>query len=114
MATWETYDGSTVELDGCTDNRVYFRADPENPNTYGFHKEDYEQEEAWTHYFMTDKSVKAGGNIQFLLESTGTRTDVPENGFNNLFGYNGECTSLTTAPSLPATTLANGCYYGMF
>lgn len=24
------------------------------------------------------------------------------------------CTSLTTAPSLPATTLANACYYGMF
>ena len=24
------------------------------------------------------------------------------------------CTSLTTAPVLPATTLANGCYFGMF
>lgn len=24
------------------------------------------------------------------------------------------CTSLTTAPSLPATTLANSCYYAMF
>ena len=24
------------------------------------------------------------------------------------------CISLTTAPALPATTLANGCYYGMF
>jgi hypothetical protein len=24
------------------------------------------------------------------------------------------CTSLTTAPELPATTLANNCYYGMF
>ena len=25
-----------------------------------------------------------------------------------------QCTSLTTAPELPATTLANNCYYGMF
>ena len=24
------------------------------------------------------------------------------------------CTSLTTAPNLPATTLVKGCYYGMF
>ncbi len=25
-----------------------------------------------------------------------------------------ECSSLTTAPALPATTLSNGCYYAMF
>lgn len=63
------------------------------------------------HYFKTDGSVKAGGNIQFLLESTGTRMDVPANGFYHLFGgYIGECTSLTTAPTLPATTLADCCY----
>ena len=63
MATWATYDGSIVELDDCTDNRVYFRANPENPNTDGFHKEDWDNEELWTHYFKTDGSVKAGGNI---------------------------------------------------
>ena len=28
MATWATYNGSIVELDNCTNNRVYFRADP--------------------------------------------------------------------------------------
>lgn len=81
MATWAAYDGSIVELDDCTDNRVYFRADPANPNTDGFHKQDEDHEEVWTHYFKTDGSVKSGGNIQFLLESTGTRSDVPEYGF---------------------------------
>lgn len=81
MATWETYDGSIVYLDSCTDNRVYFRADPNNPNTDGFYKNDSEHSEMWIQYFKTDKSVKAGGNIQFLLESTGTRTDVPSYGF---------------------------------
>lgn len=80
MATWAAYDGSIVELDDCTDNRVYFRADPANPNTDGFHKQDEDHEEVWTHYFKTDGSVKSGGNIQFLLESTGTRSDVPEYG----------------------------------
>ena len=63
MVTWETYDGSIVELDYCTDNRVYFRADPENPNTDGFCKQEYDYGEAWKHYFKTDGSVKAGGNI---------------------------------------------------
>lgn len=124
MATWATYDGSIVDLDDCTDNRVYFRADPNNPNTGGFYKEDPDNEEVWTHYFKTDKSVKAGGNIQFLLESTGTRTDVPEWGFSWLFGYQTydveigdyifNCSSLTSAPALPATTLALKCYYNMF
>ena len=40
MATWATYDGSIVELDDCIDGRVYFRADPTNPNTDGFYKDD--------------------------------------------------------------------------
>ena len=31
--------------------------------------------------------------------------------YSNMFSG---CTSLTTAPSLPATTLANGCYSNMF
>ena len=64
--------------------------------------------------------MKAGGNIQFLLESTGKRTDVPAFGFYSLFGRDeyGEsiysCKSLTSAPALPAKTLANSCYYNMF
>ena len=77
MSTWAAWDGSIVYLDDCTDNKVYFRADPENPNTNGF----YDANNSIYHYFKTDKSVAAGGNIQFLLESTGTRTDVPERGF---------------------------------
>ena len=59
--TWSTYDGFTVELD--QGDRVYFRADPENPNTDGFYKEDSANEEVWTHYFKTTGSMKAGGNI---------------------------------------------------
>ena len=38
-------------------------------------------------------------------------TTLKTNCYNSMFQG---CTSLTTAPSLPATTLANNCYYSMF
>ena len=38
-------------------------------------------------------------------------TNLAQNCYNNMFN---RCTSLTTAPELPATTLANQCYYQMF
>ena len=38
-------------------------------------------------------------------------TTLKTNCYNSMFQG---CTSLTTAPSLPATTLANNCYYYMF
>ena len=37
--------------------------------------------------------------------------DVPEYCYEYMFK---DCTSLTTAPELPATTLSNNCYRGMF
>ena len=56
-------------------------------------------------------SIKADGNIQFLLENTGIKMDVPEYCYYRMFK---SCTSLTQAPALPATTLADSCYYYMF
>lgn len=120
MSTWSTYNGKTIQLDNCTEKRVYFRAPVGQPNTYGF----YNQENYIINGFKLEKTVKAGGNIQFLLESTGTRTDVPAYAFYRMFGipgYNDEtgeeiglCRTLTQAPALPATTLANNCYTDMF
>jgi hypothetical protein len=46
-----------------------------------------------------------------LLENTGTKMDVPNGCYYYMF--NG-CTSLTQAPALPATELADYCYEGMF
>ena len=88
---------------------------------------------------------KVGGNIMSLLYGsnfTGQETNFPSESTNNLFllFYNNTrlidasnlllpattlaescytgmffgCTALTTAPELPATTLANGCYQQMF
>ena len=61
-------------------------------------------------FFMTGK-IAASGNIMYLLDKTGEKDSVTEACFFSLF--NG-CTSLTTAPSLPATNLAESCYRGMF
>ena len=63
----------------------------------------------WT---ISGSNVKAGGNINTLLNA-----DDPDGvvyspyTFAYLFG---DCTSLTEAPALPATTLASECYSSMF
>ena len=118
--TWNTYidpDSSDVTLHRGKvinlnkDETVYFKATlgnvPENPNLGGFvrgYRMIY-------HYFVMEGSIKADGNIQFLLENSGTKMDVPENCYISMFQ---DCTSLTQAPVLPATTLANYCYSYMF
>ena len=120
MSTWSAYDGEIIELDNCAGKRIYFKAPEGQPNTNGF----YDQENYVYHCFKLEKSVKAGGNIQFMLESTGTRTDVPVGAFYQMFGMTtldeeteewiDWCKTLTQAPALPATTLADYCYSTMF
>jgi hypothetical protein len=100
---------------------VYFKAKQgnvkENPNLNGFAQYDEKIEDIIKyHYFILKGSIKAAGNIQFLLENTGTKMEVPDYCYYGMFynypeEYN---TALTQAPLLPATTLANRCYDGMF
>lgn len=54
-------------------------------------------------------AVKASGNIMSLLGQSGIGLETFA--FSSMFS---DCTSLTTAPELPATVLADYCYYGMF
>ena len=61
-------------------------------------------------FSMTGK-IAASGNIQYLLDKTGESLSVYDSCYFRLF-YG--CKSLTTAPELPATTLANNCYQEMF
>ena len=64
---------------------------------------------------MTGK-IAASGNINSLLEENEeTARTISLEGKNYCYNgmFNG-CTSLTTAPELPATTLANNCYSMMF
>ena len=66
----------------------------------------------WT---LNGSSISCTGNIESLLDyetvAAGQHPAMAEKCYRNMFSG---CTSLTTAPSLPATTLANYCYSNMF
>ena len=62
--------------------------------------------------FVMSGKIAASGNIMSLLDKTCQSTTISNNYcYSNMFRG---CTSLTTAPALPATTLANNCYNHMF
>ena len=62
--------------------------------------------------FTNDVNVTCTGDIRTLLDWRNYNTVDTQNArFCKLFRG---CTSLTSAPELPATTLAYFCYYGMF
>lgn len=97
---WVSWDYSTITLnDG---ESVYFYG--ENPDGFSKSSSVYSS-------FSMNGSIAASGNIQTLLSKEGDRIDVPKYCFYGLFQL---CMSLTTAPELPATTLATGCYRNMF
>ncbi len=63
-------------------------------------------------YFIMTGSIAASGNVMSLLDKTCASTAIPSvNCFSKLFVG---CTVLTSAPPLPATTLAKECYAAMF
>ena len=83
-------------------NKVYFRGDNTTVS------------ESFSIYykFVMSGKIAASGNIMSLLDKTCQSTRISNNYcFRNMFN---NCKSLTTAPSLPATTLANNCYNFMF
>ena len=105
--TWATWDGSSINLNSeCQNGKLYVKA--LNPNSNGF----YDEGVASNHKFVINNGkVAASGNIQYLIDPTGERTDVPAYCYYAIFD---ECESLTSAPELPSTTLADFCYSYMF
>lgn len=108
--TWSDYTWESQQLQGNiltlanVGDKVYLRA--KNENT------EFSRNPVQFYYFAMTGLIAASGNIQTLLRADGSRLDVPTSYcFTKLFQG---CTSLTTAPSLPATTLAKDCYNGMF
>ena len=100
--TWSDNTGPTLTLKNVGD-KVYMRAKNEN-QTIGSSIDDCYQ-------FVMDGKIAASGNIQTLLKADGSKTDAPAYCYGGMFQ---NCRSLTTAPELPATTLASNCYNGMF
>ena len=99
-STWNNYTiGNAITLSSIG-SKVYFRNEASN----GLSKDVNNY-----YYFSMTGSIAAGGNIMSLVNQA---TEIPcVFCFAQLFLG---CTSLTTAPELPATTLRNGCYYAMF
>ena len=105
-AAWVEWTGNEVnatEADGTY--ALYFRGTGNTKITSSFSNK-------WT---LSGSSISCIGNIESLLDyetvDAGQHPTLANACYNCMF-YG--CTSLTTAPSLPATTLANYCYYRMF
>jgi hypothetical protein len=99
--TWNPYIfGQSVNLAAVGDS-VMFKGDN---NSFSIDDENY------IHAVMSGK-IAASGSIMYLLDSQGNNKSLNDFCFNSLFS---NCTSLTQAPALPATTLAAECYAYMF
>ena len=102
---WYTYTPGSTSAIGLAnaDDKVYFRATSTNStfcaSTSAYYK------------FEMTGSIAASGNVMSLLDKTCVQTSLPQGAFAMLF--NG-CSTLTSAPKLPSTTLATDCYRGMF
>ena len=102
---WTEYEMSQI-IPLAKDAKVFFKANGQNerisaPPTMG---------PPLIYKFVMEGKIAASGNIQYLLDDTGSRADVPSYCYNSIFSG---CKSLTQAPALPATTLATNCYTNM-
>ena len=89
--------GSTTITLANVGDKVYFRAKQDN-NVFAINTN-------YNKFVMTGK-IAASGNLNTLLKADGSVLDLTGRNYcyNNMFK---DCTSLTQAPELPATTLAN-------
>ena len=106
--TWTTWDGTTTlsSIDNNGEHVLYMRG---TGNTVITEKM---SDHRWV---LIGSDIACSGNIETLLDyATVQEGNHPTMGaFCYTFMFYG-CIALTTAPELPATTLANSCYYGMF
>ena len=102
-SSWSVFTpGTTTITLANVGNKVYFRGD------------NITVSESFSIYykFVMSGKIAASGNIMSLLDKTCQSTTI-SNKYCYYYMFYG-CTSLTTAPTLPATTLANNCYANMF
>ena len=100
----EYYIGVSISLDNPGD-KVYFRNAADNVAEGFSSLSGYYQ-------FEMSGSIAASGNIMSLIDKSVEATAIPcTRCFSSLFE---SCSALTSAPELPATTLAEGCYDTMF
>lgn len=107
---WNTFDadgGTTPITLANAGDKVYFMAGASGNTALSTDYNNYR-------HFTLSKSCSASGNIMSLMtrdEADWQSVQMANHCYSNMF--NG-CTSLTSAPELPATTLASFCYSYMF
>ena len=108
-STWTTWDGTTTLTSATkgSSNVLYMRGTGNTVIT-GSTTTNYR-------WVLTGSNISCIGNIENLLDyATVASGNHPTMASSCYYGMFRECTSLTQAPSLPATTLANSCYFSMF
>lgn len=102
--SWTGNTGDTLTLVNVGD-KVYMRAKNENDH--------FATDQNNCYQFVMTGTIAASGNLQTLLKADGSRIDIGTTGqgFRKLFI---DCTSLTSAPELPATTLIPHGYEDLF
>ena len=113
--SWQTIDFATETTTGTimlekANDKVYFRNTRLASDVTGFSK-DYE--DGYNHYqFVMSGSIAASGNVMSLVDSEVKTTTIPNDFCFAYLFY--DCSALTSAPELSATTLREDCYYDMF
>ena len=106
--TWTVWDGTTMlsAVDNDGEYVLYLRGTG-NPKITG-NSSNYK-------WVLTGGDIKCIGNIENLLDYATVESGNHPTMANYCYAYMfRDCTSLTQAPALPATTLANYCYAYMF
>ena len=107
--TWHTLsEGEKVTLENVGD-KVYFKGN--NPEGFAHGSTTGGENNPYTMFKMTG-AIAASGSVMSLIDGEGTSTEIPNDYcFTHLFFG---CSSLTSAPELPAKKLTAGCYDNMF
>ena len=105
---WKTWDGSAIASGEIESNHCIYLRGTGNSKITGTSADTAK----WS---IAGTNIACNGDIDLLLDyatvKRGERPAMASYCYSSMF-YG--CTSLTTAPSLPATTLASYCYYSMF
>lgn len=105
---WKTWDGSYIDSGEIESHHYIYLRGIGNSKITGTTSSSAK----WN---ITGTNIACNGDIDLLLDyslvKSGNRPAMADRCYYSMF-YG--CTSLTAAPSLPATTLAGYCYYYMF
>lgn len=110
---WVSYDiGTPITLTNKNDYVEMRNKGLQHPTNYNTSNYNVFEKYNWVNE-SGNANLIVSGNLMYLFDKTGEKKDMPPYGFCNLF-Y-GSSTTLTFQDiQLPATTLAEGCYYTMF